>query len=69
MNGSREFYHSIPIERQEHLVQRPPFFPLRFTPDGSKLIGFGPSMQVVYVFDYRGVQFGANCPIHQLFFV
>lgn len=67
LKGSREFYQSISLCRGEHAVDRVHFFPLRFTPDGSKLIAIAQNFHEIYIFPYFGVQFGANCTRNELF--
>uniref|UniRef100_A0A915E6R6 Uncharacterized protein n=3 Tax=Ditylenchus dipsaci TaxID=166011 RepID=A0A915E6R6_9BILA len=44
------------MTRSKHSVNRPPFYPLRFTPDGTKLIGISLHLQDVFIFNYSGVQ-------------
>ncbi|CAK5089713.1 unnamed protein product [Meloidogyne enterolobii] len=67
IKGSREFYQSISLTRNEYAVDRPQFFPLRFTPDGSKLIAISPNFRDIFIFPYAGVQFGADKTWNNLF--
>jgi hypothetical protein len=67
LKGSREFYQSITLSRNEYAIDRPQFFPLRFTPDGSKLIAIAPNFREIYIFFYNGVQFGADRTWDKLF--
>jgi hypothetical protein len=54
--GSREFYHSIRPERSEYsALGKQPFYLLRFTPDGSRLLALDAALKEVRIYAYRGV--------------
>ncbi|KAL7077822.1 hypothetical protein ACQ4LE_003351 [Meloidogyne hapla] len=67
IKGSREFYQSLSLSRNEYAVDRPQFFPLRFTPDGSKLIAIAPNFRDIFIFPYAGVQYGVDKTWNKLF--
>nr|CAD2200398.1 unnamed protein product [Meloidogyne enterolobii] len=67
IKGSREFYQSISLSRNEYAVDRPQFFPLRFSPDGSKLVAISPNFRDIFIFPYAGVQVGVDKTWNNLF--
>ncbi|KAI1722528.1 de-etiolated protein 1 det1 domain-containing protein [Ditylenchus destructor] len=67
VNGSREFYYSVPMLTSRHILNRPHFYPLRFSPDGSKLVGLSLNLQEVFVYNYCGIQSAAGVSDENLF--
>lgn len=54
IKGSREFYFAFRPSVSRSSIERPAIFPIKFTPNGQKLIGLHPSLQEIIVYSYQG---------------